>query len=817
MRRSFFALLFFLSWLNPLTVLARGAPPITVPFDHLKTGFELDGLHRDLPCESCHVNALFKGTPRDCATCHIAGSQFNGTPKTADHIATTNNCIACHNTISFLPGVHFDHSEVRGNCVGCHNGTAAQGKGPAHLKTSHNCAACHAVVSWNPPKLVDHTEIPLAVSGFCIICHNGVQADGKSAGHVATTMECGDCHLTTNWLGASFDHTGITVNCSSCHDGVKAVGKGATHMPTSNVCERCHTSGIGTKMPNWTPALFDHTQMSVTTCATCHNGAIKISTGYVVGQPSNHLPPTPSSVDCGTCHANTPSAETWTTLAGSIATLHTGVSGNCSQCHSNTTFAGMPAPYTPMSITGVSPGKSVPLSPPHIPVLAGADCSGCHNSTYQTAGFGPATQMTSAKHAYVSKTCNTCHEAGLHLYTGSALPPLQGRPTDHNSGQMAAPNDCRTCHTTANWDSGALPAGHMPNPGNNSCTVCHTKAPADFTASTLAAAPILHTGISTGCMTCHGAPNVAAPVFYPNYTPKDALLAPPHIPTGATPCEDCHAASFSTFAGATMTASRHTAMFAFIGNTCDACHNAVTPPLTFYGVTHLTTRPGGHNSGKEKTSDCNGCHTANNWDSGNAAQSAKPGSRSKISIVAKPPAVPEIAAGRSASSGTPVAAPAALSHLGVTSNCESCHNGLLASGKSAGHILSNIPCQNCHSTVRWLPAHFDHRGVAQGCLACHNGALAQGEPLAHLPSSKSCDACHGTMTWRPARFDHATGNENCTTCHNGVSAAGKPVQHPSTAQDCSRCHTVTAWMVVPPRNALRPLISVPHGSSTPKK
>jgi len=40
--------------------------PITVSFDHLSTGFELDGVHRDLPCESCHLNAVFKGTPRSC-------------------------------------------------------------------------------------------------------------------------------------------------------------------------------------------------------------------------------------------------------------------------------------------------------------------------------------------------------------------------------------------------------------------------------------------------------------------------------------------------------------------------------------------------------------------------------------------------------------------------------------------------------------------------------------------------------------------------------------------------------------------------------
>src|SRR5260221_9841710 len=50
-------------------------------FDHLTTGFELVGQHRDLPCETCHFNAVFKGTPRDCATCHGMGTQVHPTAK----------------------------------------------------------------------------------------------------------------------------------------------------------------------------------------------------------------------------------------------------------------------------------------------------------------------------------------------------------------------------------------------------------------------------------------------------------------------------------------------------------------------------------------------------------------------------------------------------------------------------------------------------------------------------------------------------------------------------------------------------------------
>jgi hypothetical protein len=43
-------------------------------FDHLTTGFELIGEHRDAACESCHVKARFKGTPHDCVACQARQS-----------------------------------------------------------------------------------------------------------------------------------------------------------------------------------------------------------------------------------------------------------------------------------------------------------------------------------------------------------------------------------------------------------------------------------------------------------------------------------------------------------------------------------------------------------------------------------------------------------------------------------------------------------------------------------------------------------------------------------------------------------------------
>ncbi len=43
--------------------------------------------------------------------------------------------------------------------------------------------------------------------------------------------------------------------------------------------------------------------------------------------------------------------------------------------------------------------------------------------------------MTQATHAFVTTTCNTCHETGVSFYMGAASPGLQGRPADHTSGQ----------------------------------------------------------------------------------------------------------------------------------------------------------------------------------------------------------------------------------------------------------------------------------------------------------------------------------------------------------------------------------------------
>jgi hypothetical protein len=357
--------------------------------------------------------------------------------------------------------------------------------------------------------------------------------------------------------------------------------------------------------------------------------------------------------------------------------------------------------------------------------------------------------------------------------------------------------DCSGCHTTANWNSTTLPAGHMPNPGNQGCAVCHTGAPSNY--ATLASNAVLHTGISSGCITCHGAPNATPPVFYLNFTPKDAVLSPVHIPTSSTACEACHAISFTAFSGTTMSSTKHSSMFAVIGSTCDACHES---GRSFYGVTNLTTRPNNHHVGQ----DCSGCQNTKNWDGGTAKRTAAAAAatRATVGTVVKAPAA--LVAANASAGGEPAFSPrrgsaGGLSHAGVTANCVSCHNGVLAAGKGAAHIASNNACQNCHTTLAWLPALFDHQGVTASCAGCHNGVAAAGKPTKHIQTNQDCSACHGTIAWSAVAFSHLGISAPCQSCHNGITAIGKQVQHVPTTLDCSSCHSTLSWTVVAPAPA----------------
>ena len=724
-----------------------------------------------------------------------------------------------------------------GSCVSCHNGTLAQGKGPTHPATSDTCAACHTVLGWNPPKVVDHTQIPLSIAGFCIICHNGVQAAGKPANHIATNLECGDCHtdrhLARRGLRSHRHHQQLRKLPQRQQSGRQAGQSHAHHQHLRG----CHTTGIGTRTPSWVPSKFDHTQMSVSTCASCHSGTVKISTGVVPGQPTTHVPPVPSSIDCGVCHGNNPAAETWDVLAASIATLHSGLSvSNCLMCHAGQTFAGMPAPYIPMSVSGISPYKNTPLSPPHIPVLAGTDCSACHGAAYQSGGFGPATAMSAAKHAFVSGTCNTCHDTGKRFYVGSGT-PLQVRPANHaaSSDSRMVTGDCSLCHETTDWNSTALPSGHMPNPSNLTCSQCHAQAPADYTAGTLAPVAALHTGITNNCGLCHGN-YVTALTWFNNFTPKDAILTPTHIPyLPGTDCSSCHTANYTSggFGPTNMSAAKH----ALVPTSCDTCHEA---GLSFYlgaSTPPLQGRPADHTAagGQQATGDCSGCHTTTDWSSNNLPVGHMPNPGSQACAVCHT-AISTTLASYATLASIPVL------HTGISGGCQACHgspagaltfynnndNPKAAAGLTPAHIPYNngTDCMSCHA-ANYAAGGFGpatamsaakHAFVPTTCDTCHEAGLTfypggalnlQGRPATHVsapnPASQAtgdCSLCHNTTTWTtpttlPNGHMPIPGTQTCSVCHTGTLTANPasyaqmasiPVLHTGISSGCAQCH-----------------------------
>src|SRR5437763_1394623 len=293
-------------------------------FDHLTTGFELTGQHRDLPCESCHVNAIFKGTPTDCGACHGIGTVVRATAKPRNHILSTDQCGACHTPVAWNPAVNFDHTQARGNCSTCHNGTMAQGKGPTHI---------------------------------------------------ITDLECDACHTTLTWAGATFNHVGVTSGCAACHDNVHAMGVTATHVPIGTPvtpCESCHSP---TNYTTWNPGVIHHPAVSALTCASCHTTANVNPGGWKTGSASITAPTLSVAghttiaaagvAGCMNCHATAP-------YMGMIASSNTAAgdsrpnttldskhpaTGDCGNCHTT-------APTFALDVTAGKPSNHIPTTTP---------------------------------------------------------------------------------------------------------------------------------------------------------------------------------------------------------------------------------------------------------------------------------------------------------------------------------------------------------------------------------------------------------------------------------------------------------------------
>jgi len=215
-------------------------------FDHAGTGFALTGAHKPLTCERCHVGGVFTGLSPQCVSCHQ--SDYDGTNDPAHAAAGfSTNCTQCHNTTRW------------GDAFFNHNGTAFPLTG-AHRSTP--CNSCHS------------GGVYAGLPAACVSCHQSDYDGTTDPNHAAAGFptNCAQCHNTTRWSGATFDHTaffpiysgthaGRWTKCSDCHNN-------AASFADFN-CLSCHPHSDRTETDGHHQAVNGYSYTS-SACYSCH-------------------------------------------------------------------------------------------------------------------------------------------------------------------------------------------------------------------------------------------------------------------------------------------------------------------------------------------------------------------------------------------------------------------------------------------------------------------------------------------------------------------------------------------------------------------
>ena len=774
----------------------------------------------------------------DCSNCHkggfAAGGFNNVTSLPSGHItlAASVACSTCHTGSDYtsvtLPMPHT--GAVSGTCTSCHNGQKFAGS----AFTPNGLGTPYGTFDGTTGTNFVATQITSKISA-------GISTSG---GHVSipTADDCSTCHLVTTAFGpnTAMVHTNISTGCKSCHEGGDAFA-GITNLvarPTTAVdsvhpqssdtkdCSSCHslvfTSGAF-NIPTVLPAAGDGPSISHmpnpagTACVTCHTGvsagvsaatAATAYTVYVMG-PSGHTGITSS---CQTCHEN-PSAflnitstatlmvrppQTGGTVGITPAdanhplkTQTTPTNGtDCATCHTGTGFVA----------GGFSTGVTKPAN--HINISTGAACNSCH--TVNTTSV-----VLPMPHTAVVGTCASCHNAPNTLYAGSVFTPTPGSTSTPASGGTFDGSVGTNFKARQIVQSPAVGAsgGHIPLPSGDDCNVCHLSTSA-FTGTAM-----VHTGISSGCASCHAAGSKWYGETYtasPLVTKGNVTLSPLHVPFAGAACEKCHSASVFTSFGTATTVPHTSGVFMTYSGTgnsgnpnrsltstpkCITCH-APSGTKWYLGTGQsMSSATMGSHHNSQSGDDCEYCHSTGGF--GGAAAAAAVAHRPMLHVAAGPAMRPGGLGLPGAIGGGAASMP--FTHVGVApGNCGvSCHTpGGSATPKPANHLPTLLSCDTCHRTSSWLPALFAHNNVASGsCGTCHAGNWATAKPAKHLLTNRTCDSCHhSTTTWMPVTYSHLDmiysphpANVACSACH--VTNTEQVVwKYPNLKPGCGGCH-----------------------------
>jgi hypothetical protein len=267
---------------------------LNATFNHNSTGFPLTGSHTVPPrqCSDCHINNNYTLNSTLCYSCHQ--QDYISATSPVPHTGFPTTCESCHDTVLWTDG-KFNHSatgfpltgshtvpprqctdcHVNNNyalnsmlCYSCHQKDYTGTTNPAHSAAGFptQCELCHDTVVWTD-SIFNHNNTPFPLTGS----------------HTVPPRQCTDCHVNGNY-------TTLPTACYGCHqtDYQNTTNPGHATQPQffPQTCQNCHNTTA------WTGATFNHaqyTQFPIThgnangVCATCHTN----SNDYSIFQCTN--------------------------------------------------------------------------------------------------------------------------------------------------------------------------------------------------------------------------------------------------------------------------------------------------------------------------------------------------------------------------------------------------------------------------------------------------------------------------------------------------------------------------------------------------
>ena len=189
-----------------------------VSFDHNNTAFPLSGSHASVQCSACHVNGVYKGTPKNCFACHADDDAHGGQFGT--------DCGSCHKPTTWQDAT-FDHNNTGFPLAGRHAGVS--------------CSSCHGNSAFQ------------GTPSDCYSCHAARDAHGGQFG-----TNCGTCHNPSGWGNATFDHNNTAFPLVGKHQNLE--------------CKKCHSNGVYQGTPGQCVACHEdkHNSENGTDCGSCH-------------------------------------------------------------------------------------------------------------------------------------------------------------------------------------------------------------------------------------------------------------------------------------------------------------------------------------------------------------------------------------------------------------------------------------------------------------------------------------------------------------------------------------------------------------------